>query len=242
MLRAAKRAPPPTRRPWRRRWRRARRAAGERALRLFGPSLLRALVGSWRVSVVEADARRAAEERGGAILALWHGRMLLGLPVSRDEGVVVLVSASDDGSLAREVLATFGYGVVRGSTSWGGSSAMREMLDGLLEHRRVLVITPDGPRGPRHSIGPGLVWMARATGRAVVPEGLACDRAWRLRSWDRFTVPWPRARVVCAYAAPVSVAADADEEQLEAATALLCERMRAAEERAFAELGLEPDP
>ncbi|MBI5432583.1 MAG: lysophospholipid acyltransferase family protein [Planctomycetes bacterium] len=196
------------------------------------------LARSWRVERIEG-ARFEGLERG-FILALWHGRMLLGIRELRAERLHVLVSMSGDGDVSEALLQNFGYTVVRGSRSRGGARALREML-GILGEGGVVVITPDGPRGPRHTMNPGLAWMAKATGYPVLPLGYAVDRAWRLKSWDRFTIPKPFARVRLAFGEPVRVPREATPEDMERATESIRERLLELERRGFASLGTEPD-
>jgi lysophospholipid acyltransferase (LPLAT)-like uncharacterized protein len=69
----------------------------------------------------------------------------------------------------------------------------------------MLGISPDGPRGPAERVKPGLVYLASRTGHPVLPIASAASRAWVLRSWDRFRVPHPFAKVVVAYGAPIAV-------------------------------------
>jgi lysophospholipid acyltransferase (LPLAT)-like uncharacterized protein len=228
--------------PVRRALRDLRRTVTGRLSFLFAPTLLRGLAGSWKVTVLDQGHLRAARDGGrGHFMALWHGRMLLGLAHHASPGEwSVLVSRSADGDVTERMLEAFRYQVIRGSSSRGGARALREML-GVLEAGRNLVITPDGPRGPRHSMSPGLTWMARATGCAIVPCGFVCDRAWRLNSWDRFTIPKRGARVVLAYGEPVRVSRDASPQDLEAAGVLVRERILDAERRGFALLATEPD-
>ena len=228
--------------PVRRALRDLRRAATERLSFWLAPPLLRRLAASWDVTVLDEANLRAARAGGrGHFMALWHGRMLLGLAYHASAGEwTVLVSRSADGDVTERTLEAFRYHVIRGSSSRGGARALREML-GVLEAGRNLVITPDGPRGPRHSMSPGLAWMARATGCAIVPCGFVCDRAWRLNSWDRFTIPKLGARVVLAYGEPVRVERDASQQELEAAGVLVRERILDAERRGFALLATEPD-
>jgi lysophospholipid acyltransferase (LPLAT)-like uncharacterized protein len=152
----------------------------------------------------------------------------------------VLVSHSHDGELIARMLARFGYRTIRGSSSKGGARAVREML-GEVQKDSVIVVTPDGPRGPRHAMNPGLAWLARETGFPVVPMGYACDKAWYLKSWDRFTIPKFGARHVLCYGAPVRVAKDAGDDELARATETIREELLAAERRGFAHLGREPD-
>ncbi|MFT5050424.1 MAG: lysophospholipid acyltransferase (LPLAT)-like uncharacterized protein [Chlamydiales bacterium] len=235
-----KRIPPPTDQPWRRRMRIARRAVGKAALGSFGPRAMKLLAGSWRYTVEGQELRDEAQRDSAVVLALWHGRMLLALPVSAGEDVSVLVSPSDDGDLSKQVLASFGYKVIRGSSNFGAPRAMRRMLEAL-DGGSAVTITPDGPRGPRHGITPGVAWIASATGMPVVPVGLVCDRSWNLRSWDHFTIPKPRARVVVTYGEAVRVEQDADADTLAQATETIRERMMRAELHGFELLGVPCD-
>lgn len=226
---------------WRRRFKRARRKAGKPLARWVVPGVLRALSKTWKSETIgQEHVERAAGESGGHFMSLWHGRMLLSMPIGAHRNYHVLVSTSGDGDLSGAMLERFGYHVLRGSTSRGGARAVREML-GVLESGATLVITPDGPRGPRHSMNLGLAWMARVTGYAIVPCGFVCDRAWRAKSWDRMTVPKPGARVVTVYGEPIRVSRDGGQVELDAATDLIRERMIAAERLGFARLGVEQD-
>ncbi len=217
--------------PARRRYRVARRAVGGWALRTMGAGALRRLGRSWRYEELGEPPGS-----GGALVCIWHGRMLCGLERYGSKGWNVLVSPSDDGDLSEHLLERSGYRVVRGSSSRGGARALRELLE-LLRAGEKVVLTPDGPRGPRHSTNPGVGWLARATGFPVYPIGFACDRAWSLSSWDAFTIPKPRARVCSAWGAPLRVERDADQARLEQVTAELRERLLHAERTAAEHLG-----
>jgi lysophospholipid acyltransferase (LPLAT)-like uncharacterized protein len=210
-------------------------------VRWVGRPLLRRWSKTWRLEVIGEHHLNGVETGGrGCFLALWHGRMLLGLGHHGAREWCVLVSGSQDGDISHALLERFGYRVIRGSTSRGGASAVREML-AALAGGSVLVITPDGPRGPRHSMNPGLAWMARATGYPIVPIGFACDRAWHARSWDRFTLPRMRARVVMVYGEPVRVEPTAGDVELAAATERVRQTLLRTERRGFEILQTEPD-
>lgn len=224
----------------RRRLRRLRRRLGAFLLQHFGPTLLRALARSWKVERLHVEHWDAAYARPGMLATMWHGRMVLGIPAGAGNGLSVLVSPSADGQLVPPMLERFGYSWVLGSSNKNPARAVREMLDRLKAGGRI-VITPDGPRGPRHGTNPGPAWMARETGFPLLPVGCVTDRAWRLNSWDRFTIPKWGARVLVNYAEPIEVAPDASDEQLAHATETMRTRMIAAEEEAFRHLGVAPD-
>lgn len=221
-------------------WKHVRRRAGALALPIIGPTLLRVLAKSWRVEVLGREHLDAVHRVPGRLLTLWHGRMLVGMPVHPSAGVSVLVSPSDDGSLVVPLLERFGFRAIRGSTFRRPAQAVRAML-AELERGGTIVLTPDGPRGPRHAMNAGPAWMAKETGFPVLALGCACDRAWRLASWDRFTIPKPGARVVIVYETPIVVPRDADELALARATDAIRSAMLSAEERGFAHLGVASD-
>jgi lysophospholipid acyltransferase (LPLAT)-like uncharacterized protein len=147
------------------------------------------------------------------IYAMWHEYLLL--PVFRyaRPDIAVLISRHSDGQWVAEVCRQLHIPVVRGSTNRGGGEALRRMLRaGEAGH---LALTPDGPRGPRQRVQPGLVYLAARTGLPIVPVGFGLERPWRMNSWDRFALPRPGSRARCVTGVPIAVPDDADREQLE---------------------------
>jgi lysophospholipid acyltransferase (LPLAT)-like uncharacterized protein len=207
----------------------------------FGSIGIRLLSMTWRPVYDGTENLEAARgDGGGHFVTIWHGRMLVPMAHHRGRKWTVLVSKSRDGEVAVQMLLRFGYQVIRGSTSRGGAKALREMMDAL-RAGEVLILTPDGPRGPMHSMSPGLVWMARATGYAVVPGGFVANRAWRAKSWDRFTLPKPFSRLAFVYGPPISVPRDSTNDDLEKASLAIRDAMLAAERRGCELLGMEPE-
>ena len=91
-------------------------------------------------------------------------------------------------------MANLGMGSVRGSSSRRGSTAIRE-LTSLLESGVDLAITPDGPRGPKYSLGPGAVFLSQKTGIPIMPVHARYHSAIRLKTWDNFAIPIPFSRI-----------------------------------------------
>ncbi len=201
---------------------------------------MRRLASSWKTEELGCEHRERLGPRAGSLICLWHGRMLMGMDFFGRRDWRVLVSPSDDGNLSESMLRRFGYEVIRGSTSSGGARALRQMRNALGRGENV-ILTPDGPRGPAHSMNPGVAWLARATGHPILPIGLACDRAWRMNSWDRFTIPKPGARVVFTWGEPLEVPRDADEARMQRATDAVREGLHAAERASLSHLGMESD-
>lgn len=172
-----------------------------------GGWLLACLGRTWRIQVVGREALLARSARDArVVLTLWHGQMLPILWVHR-QPTGVLISEHRDGEIIARIVSRFGFFGVRGSTSRGGARALLECVQ-VLRHGADVAITPDGPRGPRHSFAAGALVVAFRAGAAVVPIVAHVDRAWRLRSWDAFEIPKPFARVLVRYGAPRIVTAD----------------------------------
>ena len=156
-----------------------------------------------RIEVLcEGPLQALWEERRRIILAFWHDQLFLMALGYRGPGATVLISASRDGEYIARAMRYFGIGSVRGSSNRGGRAAFRELLE-LAKSDRDLVITPDGPKGPRHQVKDGIVQLARLTGRPVVPMAFVCSRGHRFQSWDRFLLPLPPGRGVFAFGAPL---------------------------------------
>jgi lysophospholipid acyltransferase (LPLAT)-like uncharacterized protein len=130
--------------------------------------------------------------------ALWHNRLLIFPFVLRrffsNRHGAALISASRDGDLLADAITRFGFDVVRGSSSRLGASAIFQLTDVLASGRDV-VITPDGPRGPAYELGPGIILLAQKSGSAVLPVNMEYSSCWQLKSWDRFILPRPFAKI-----------------------------------------------
>ena len=207
----------------------------------FGSAAIRRIGQSCKKVELGAEHRQALEsQQEPVILALWHGRGVLAAPFNPISSTTVLVSASEDGSMATTILGQLGYEIIRGSSSRHGVRALRQMMS-CLSAGKSIAITPDGPRGPMHSMSPGVSFLARATGAAVLPMGLAYEDGWHLDTWDSYTIPKPMTKIVVSYGAPVRVPRETSGEALQEFSSLVRTRLRTAEREGFAALGKEPD-
>ncbi len=226
------------------------RAEGQSGKQTRGPARLRWLLGAWlalvvrlwvwalRVRVVGSlapglptpGAPALDPSTPGRVFVFWHGEQLPLLALRRLRPTCVLVSWSDDGALQAGVMTRLGLQVVRGSSSRGGAAGLRGLVKALPTADLALAV--DGPRGPRERAKPGALLAARLGAAELVPLGVACARATRLRSWDAFSLPWPGSRVVVACGAPLRFG-ETDELTLSALQAALV----AAHEEAASALG-----
>jgi lysophospholipid acyltransferase (LPLAT)-like uncharacterized protein len=195
----------------------------------LGTALLRALALTWRVRVVNGDVVRALNQsRQPFMYVLWHGQLLPLLWTHRNRQVALMISEHRDGELIARVATAIGFRLIRGSTSRGAARALlgacRELESGF-----DIAVTPDGPRGPAGSVAPGALVISQRTGAPMVPVAASAKSAWRLRSWDRFMIPKPFARVVVAYGEPIRSTADSARDATAEASGLRVAIDRAAE-------------
>src|SRR5438552_8676350 len=108
----------------------------------------------------------------------------------RGSRVKIFISAHRGGELIARILTWFGFGAVRGSTTRGGSQALRQLVRAGRAGAD-LVVTPDGPRGPRCRAQAGVIELATLTGLPILPITFAASKKKLFGSWDRFEVPMP---------------------------------------------------
>jgi lysophospholipid acyltransferase (LPLAT)-like uncharacterized protein len=185
----------------RRRERRARWTA-----RVAGIAV-RILARTWRVQEIhQAGGDIVRQRERPVIFCLWHSELLCHMWNFRGLGIVVLISEHGDGEIAARAAASMGYHTIRGSSSRGAERALLALVRAVEEGAHVAV-TPDGPRGPAESFAPGALIAAQRSGAPIVLLRATASRCWRLRSWDRFIIPKPFARVTIVVGAPEPVQA-----------------------------------
>ena len=127
------------------------------------------------------------------IYLFWHEYVLIPLDRRGHTNVTMLLSRHRDGDVLNRMALHQGFGVVRGSTFSGASTALRELIH--VSRNSHLTITPDGPRGPCHHLNPGIIKLAQLTGVPVLPMSFHYERAIEFPTWDRFAIPLPFSRV-----------------------------------------------
>lgn len=148
--------------------------------------------------------------RSPAVIVLWHGRLLACAYRYRGRQIGTLISHNRDGDHVAGMIRRWGFEVVRGSSSRGGSAAARELAR-ILRQGRSVALTPDGPRGPRQKMKPGPVRAALQARVPLVPVSAGASRARYFGRWDRFMVPEPFAWCPFAFGEPIFVQPDAGE-------------------------------
>ena len=186
-----------------------------RAAGWAGHLLLASLMSTARWDVLGPDASRLrVEERRPTVFVVWHGRMIPAAYYHRHQDMAALISHSRDGEYIARVVEHWGFVPVRGSSSKGARAGLRTLVR--QARKRPVVLTPDGPRGPRQTMKPGALAVARMTGLPIVPVSAGCSRPlWIEGGWDRFLVPGPFSRIAVAYGAPRRVPREAGPEDVQ---------------------------
>ena len=137
-------------------------------------------------------------EQGGKVLICgWHQQFFAGIRFFkkyRKYKPALMSSKSLDGQIAGGVAGRAGFYTVWGSSSRSAISALKGMINRLKDYRMAVHLL-DGPRGPAGVVKSGAIAIAHGACAVIVPGVVIVDRAWYLRSWDRFMIPKPFARV-----------------------------------------------
>ncbi|MBW1769439.1 MAG: lysophospholipid acyltransferase family protein [Deltaproteobacteria bacterium] len=189
--------------------------------------IVRLLMFSCRL--IRVEGRERAEEAlaragGKAVYATWHQRIPLHMLTLLHLDLTTMVSQSRDGEFAARLLYTIGLKGVRGSSTRGGSNALKELTQKIKEGTSGGMVV-DGPLGPARVAKIGAVVMARNAQVPLVPLTWGVDRCWVINSWDRLIIPKPFARAVYLYEEPIWVPASADSEELERYRRLLEDKL-----------------
>lgn len=147
------------------------------------------------------------------LYAFWHEYLFVPSYLFARPDTAVMVGTHADGELITQIIERFGFHTVRGSSTRQGTTALLRILrDGTTRH---FALTPDGPKGPRRQCQFGAVYLASRTGIPLIPMGVGISRCKRVRSWDRFALPLPFARVRCVTGFPLHVPAGLSTAELE---------------------------
>jgi lysophospholipid acyltransferase (LPLAT)-like uncharacterized protein len=189
-----------------------------------GGFVLDRLMQSTRIELIAgAEVEEAVvRARARAIYVLWHGRLLPCAYHYRNHGFGTMITRNRDGDYIAGTIERWGFRVIRGSSSRGGSTALRAVVRTLRSGTSV-ALTPDGPRGPRQKMKLGPVHAARLSGVPIVPVAAGATSAWYFGRWDRFLVPKPFTWIPIALGTPIEISTESTAEEV-ATVAELVER------------------
>ncbi len=185
------------------------------AIGFFGKRLFWLLAKSCRWKIIGEESYRELRTQGKPVVILvWHGRIFVVPYFFRRRGIMPLISPSKDGEIAAQIMARWGYKILRGSSSHSVVRAWNEMKREL-ERGGELIIVPDGPRGPDRVLKPGCVKLGVETKAALIPFSFSASKVKSLRSWDHFLTFSPFSKVVALYGTPIELPSQLSEEEFE---------------------------
>jgi hypothetical protein len=142
------------------------------------------------------------------VVALWHNELVgvAGYGYRSGDKYTVMISQSRDGEIIARVVERLGLTVCRGSSSRGGLRALLSMAREVKKQGRIGVFTVDGPRGPRHEVKDGVVFMAQRSDALLFPvRAIPRKRLVFKKSWDKFELPLPLARCRVRVGEPLTI-------------------------------------
>ncbi|MFP6766694.1 MAG: lysophospholipid acyltransferase family protein [Planctomycetaceae bacterium] len=188
---------------------------------------IRLLFRSQRMKLVFAREGTSPYDKGGPeqfLFCVWHENLLFGTHARKSHRASALVSRHRDGSLLDGALQVMGLTTVRGSSSRGGTQAVREMIE--ITRSRHVAISPDGPRGPRRRLKEGIVFLSSRTGCAIVPCSAATTRPLVIRGrWTDLVLPKPFSRTWVFFGEPIHVPAGIKRDGIEEYTRIVQQAM-----------------
>lgn len=157
------------------------------------PFALKLLYASLRISVTPPTLKKQLTEKG-AIFTFWHGKMVAGWLLAKsllpDKQLQAVVSLSKDGRILSDALEQFDYTLIRGSSS-KGADEVKLAMQKAISKEQIIVLTPDGPRGPVNQFKYGTLRIASTNNYQLIFAEINYTKAWKLKSWDKFEIPRP---------------------------------------------------
>ncbi len=175
---------------------------------IFFKAFTRLIIWTNKVEFVGLEQYYEAIKKHPSIVVLWHNRVILGPHIFGDcldpsTDYTIYVSKSRDGDLLSLVATTFKQGSVIRVPKRAKHASLKTLIKTL--KKKVLIVTPDGPRGPKYKVKPGVVFAAAAAKAQIFPLSWSASKTWELKSWDRFKIPKPFGRIVIGFGEPFFV-------------------------------------
>jgi lysophospholipid acyltransferase (LPLAT)-like uncharacterized protein len=154
------------------------------------------------------------QKKENYIFGFWHCQLVGIIYFYQNFNIASIASLHRDGEIAARAAEKFGIKIVRGSSTRGGFKAFMD-LKKYIEQGYDIAITVDGPRGPAETVNDGILYMAKITGKKIVPACFVCDKKVRLKSWDKLIIPLPFSNGFFAFGKPIEIPSGIDDTELE---------------------------
>lgn len=172
-----------------------------------GKYLLKLLALTCRIEIEGLEEFKKHGGTGNCILLLWHNRLMLVAPVFQRCDPTFTYTAFISQSRDGEPLAIFTESHKNGRCirvrHQAKHEALKEMIHRLKNSPDILLITPDGPRGPRYRVKEGVALAAKETGAKIFPFSWSANAFWQLGSWDKMIIPKPFSTIKAIIGTPI---------------------------------------
>lgn len=161
----------------------------------IGTFIINLISKTWRINLTDELPPKPS------VVVFWHGLMLPGWKVFENSNPTAIISLSKDGEILSELLKKWGVSLIRGSSSRAGSEALDEMIR--VAKNNILLVTPDGPRGPIFKFKAGALISSIRTGSPLyLTKILIKHKITFNRSWDKFEFPLPFSKIYIGFDGP----------------------------------------
>jgi lysophospholipid acyltransferase (LPLAT)-like uncharacterized protein len=175
-----------------------------------GKYTIRLLLSTCRLKITGFDGLIKAAEINPCILMLWHNRLVIMSEVinklRKSQSFTVLISKSRDGDPLAILIESYVGGHALRVAHNSRHCALSQLITTLKKEQDIVVITPDGPRGPCYEVKPGIVMAAREAKAQIVPLTWTASRQWQLKTWDRMRIPKPFSTIHVDFGQPIELA------------------------------------
>jgi len=128
------------------------------------------------------------------IAVTWHSELLISPQVYRKlrkkQKTAAIIAQHHDGEIIARTLNFLNILPLRGSSRRGAKAVLIAAIKALKEGYSVM-ITPDGPKGPRYNMSDGAVALALRSNLPLMVVNYQATSFWQLNSWDKFVIPKP---------------------------------------------------
>lgn len=154
-------------------------------------------------------------QKGPLIIMLWHNRLAplaqTLLPLCYDHQFVAFVSHSRDGQILSHFCKSYPGASVISVPHDGRGQALKTLIQTLKQDKTIILMTPDGPRGPSYKVKPGILLAAQSTGAALLPFSWTSTSYWELNTWDKLRLPKPFSTLDITFGDPLYVSSSNQE-------------------------------
>jgi lysophospholipid acyltransferase (LPLAT)-like uncharacterized protein len=167
--------------------------------------LLRFVLWTNKIEVIGLEQFYEKVKQHPSIIILWHNRVVLGPNFFGDfcaptSNYTAYVSHSRDGEWLALAIESFKNGFTIRVPKRNKHESLRAFIKTL--KTSILLITPDGPKGPKYKIKPGVIFAASTAKAQLFPFSWSASKYWQLKSWDKLKVPKPFGRIVIGLGEP----------------------------------------